>query len=202
MINLVIKMSKTKEYYLLLVLDRPMTEKYSSNKHLVDGGDLIYLDTFTRYYKDAQDMGDDINHTNNKVYFSNAIIVSQQEYNRILKGEQIAPKEVEKVLFSEHEDFLYKLFESGENPDNYINILIEEYKDYLWNHPTEIKNSLIRFVKIPEVKFDTRISYNDLEKAFYAYYYKNKISYKKIRDTYLELCKFYPNRLNNKIKKV
>ena len=188
-------MGNTQEYFLFLVLDQPMTEGYLSNKHLVDGGDLIYLDGLTTRFENAQEIGDATNHTNNKVYFSNAIQIPKKEGEKILKKEQEYPQKIEKVLFYKHNDFIHKLFETGENPNNYIDTLIQEYKDYLWNHKSEIKNSLVRFVKIPGLTIDASINYDDFDKIFYSYYYKKDITYNKIRDTYLELCRFYPNRL-------
>lgn len=189
-------MANMKEYCLLLITNQPVTNNdYLSNKHYITGGDLIYLDGLTYRFENAQEIGDAANHTNKKFYFNDAILISQNDYFKLTKKEIKYPTKEEKVLFYKHRELVHKLFESGENPNNYIDILIEEYKNYLWNHKKEIEKSLIRYVKIPEVKINTSITYEDLEKAIYAYYYSQDISYKKIRDTYLELVKFYPNKL-------
>lgn len=189
-------MANMKEYCLLLITNQPITNNdYLSNKHYITGGDLIYLDGLTYRFEDAQEIGDAANHTNQKFYFNNAILIPQNDYFKLTKKEIKYPTKEEKVIFYKHRELVHKLFETGENPNDYINVLIEEYKNYLWNHKKEIENSLIRYVKIPEVTINASITYEDLEKAIYAYYYSKDISYKKIRDTYLELTKFYPNKL-------
>ena len=184
------------EYYLFLVMDEPMQDNYFSNKHQVDGGDLIYLDNYTTSFKSVQELGNAIIHEDNQVKISNAIIISGKEYERIMKGEQSEPQKVEKVLLSEYKNLLYELFESGENPDKYIEGLINEYKDYLWKHKKEIAKSLVRFVKIPEITIDENISYEDLVQVFNIYYYnyQDGPNYKKIRDTYIELYRLKNNK--------
>lgn len=204
MIELVIKMQ---EYLLFLVMDEAITTDYFSNKYLVEGGDLVYLDAITTAFQDAQDMGDDINDTQNHITFTNAILVPRRDYLAIMQDKtRFAPKRVEKGLFSDQKDFFDHACFLGDDVSiqniylyPYIRILIEKYKDYLWNHKKEIAFSLVRFVRIPEVVIDASISYDDLEKVFYAYYYSGKPSYKKIRDTYLEMNRFnFDNRFSKK----
>ncbi len=192
------------EYILFLVTDEPMTDGYFSNKQLVDGGDLIYLDDFTTGFYDAQDLGNSINHSNNKFNFIHAIIVPKKEYLNMIKNkEQLVPKKILKVLFSEHRDYYEKLMGRDGSVSAYIgNLIFRDYFEYLCNHKFEIKNSLIKYVRVPGIAVDEFITPNQLQQVFYAYYGSDnnltKIPYRKIRDTYLELQKYYARNLKKK----
>ena len=178
-------MQVTQEYILLLVIDEPQKDGYLSNKHFITGGDLLFLDDLTTGYENPQDLGDTVIKTihqtnNNNLVFSNAIIISQKEYERILKGEQEQPKNIINAMFSEHRD----------------------YYEYLCNNKDMIDKSLIRYVRIPGLAIDRYTTPNELKQVFHAYYGTSNdfesIPYKKIRDTYLEVNKHYNRSLKTK----
>lgn len=202
MINMVIEMN---EYELFLVLDEQIKDKdYFSNKHLVTGGDLIFLDDLTTGYNDAQDLSDEINHTNNRLNITGAIIISKKEHlDMINNKEQLQPKKTIKVMFQEHRDFYEKLMGRDGPTKEYIESLIfRDYYEYLCIHTNEIKNSLIKNVRIPGVPVDEYTTPTELNQIFYAYY-RNKnnpenIPYKKIRDTYLELYKYQQRKTRSR----
>ena len=193
------------EYELFLVLDEPIKDNdYFSNKHLVTGGDLIFLDDLTTGYKDAQDLSNEINHTNNILNIKGAIIIPKKEHlNMMNNKEQIQPKRIIKVMFEEHRDFYEKLMGRDGPTKEYINSLIfRDYYEYLCINTHEINNSLIKYVRIPGIPVDEYTTPDELNQIFYAYYgNKNNaenIPYKKIRDTYLELYKYEQRKIKSR----
>ncbi len=171
-----------REYFLFLITDDEVTSDYLSNKHLVYGGSLDEIDEFTRAYKDAQDLGNDINVNHVPRIFRDAVIVSKSNLFHMINNHDSFPKKEEKVLFESDKEFI----EQKMSMSFYDDILIDEYKNFLLAHRREIGLSLVRHVKMG-VLIDETILNEKLEQVFYAYY-KSK-SYKKIRDTYIDLKK-------------
>ena len=167
-----------KEYYLLLITNDLIRTTYLSNTHLVLGGTLGKLDEFTKDYENPQDLANEINTTSVPIYFQEAVIISKDNLIAIQERKTTYPKKVEPVLFHEDKKFITQL------STGYADKLIKEYRDFLWNHKNEIKNSLIKYVKMG-VKIDEQIYLEQLNKVFYAYY--QDITYKKLRDTYFQL---------------
>ena len=177
-----------RNYYLFLVTDDGLSFDYLANKHFVFSDSLENIDKFTSCYKDAQELGDDINYRNIPRKFIDAVIVSEVNCLNMIKNNNLFPKKEEKVLFEKDKDFVLNM----KNSDSYSELLVYEYENFLLNHRKEIRDSLVRFVNIG-YPVDSTINDCDLDRVIFSYY-KNK-TYKKMRDTYLDL-----NRKKKKYK--
>ncbi len=183
------------QYYLFLVLDGEEGNNFLENKFMICCDSLINLDEFTSAYQNAQDLGDDINHTNNPVKFVNAIILSECEYQKLVKSnrKQKLVKTLP-VLFQEDRDF-FEQQTKDENIKYYYDLdIINRYKNYLLNNRYMISDSLVSSVKLG-IDIDASITVPDMERVFLAYY--NKKTYRIMRDTYFELKKFRMIKLKN-----
>ena len=167
------------QYYLFLQTTENKTSNSFSDKQLILCSSLIEIDDFTKDYSSSQDLADEINYTTHYISFKKAIIIFKTNINKIKKSNNKLPIKEEKVLFQEDKEFIEKI-----KKDIYGETIIEEYKNFLFNHRKEIKTSLLKYIKIG-IEVDESILDNNLNQLFYAYY-KNR-TYKKIRDTYIDL---------------
>ena len=168
------------EYYLFLVTDDKKVDNYFFNKHMVFRDSLEEIDRFTSVYRDAQDLGDDINVSGQSRRFVDAVIMSSDNLSYMMNHFARFPKKEEKVLFYDNSEFIHNMSSNSV----YGDVLIDEYKRFLLNHRKEISTSLVRYVKMGWTIDDSILDWM-LERVFYAYY-KNR-TYKKIRDTYIDL---------------
>ena len=180
------------EYILFLTKDEPMVDGYFSNKQLIDEGDLIYLDDLTTGFKNAQELGNTINHINNNSKYINSIIIPKEEYLTIInKKKKKEPNEVLPTLFSNHRDYYERLMGRDGLTSTFIkNLIYKDYFEYLFNHKYFINDSLVKSQK----ETTETITKEELKELFNNYYGNDKditsIPYRKIRDTYVELQKY------------
>lgn len=174
------------KYYLFLVLPTKTSENFLDNKHFIMEGTLQELDNFTINYQDAQDLGDEINTTNNKVLFSSAIIISEYTYKKLKQNnwEYFNNIKIEQPLFLDDLEFYQYQTLEDDSTTTYNHNLIKQYKNFLSKNRQFIDDSLIKYTKVG-IKINSFITSNNLEKVFHAYYYP--LTYKKVRDTYLIL---------------
>lgn len=175
-------------YYLYLITPGVNFENYWSNKHLVNCGLLSDLDEFTSVYQNAQDLGEDINLTNQQVNFISAILISEKVIKKIRQNNN-TPSTIkyELPLFLEDRNFVIRETKDINSKYQYDRELIYQYQNYLMNHKDKISSSLVRAVRLG-IEIGPSIHQQDMEKVFFSYY--QKPSYKKMRNTYLELKKF------------
>lgn len=186
MIKLVVIMQR--KYYLFLITDEVNCPNYLSNKYMVDCKTLLEIDEITSFYQNAQELGDDLNHTSNKVSFVNAVLLEEKEFNK-LKNHNWKMTYVKTLppLFKSDQVFFLQQTKDVMTKYRYDSMLIYQYKNFLLNHRLEIESSLVRHVKLG-IDVNSSITIQDMERIFLSYY-QNR-SYRKMRDTYFELKKF------------
>lgn len=175
------------QYYLFLVFAEENYTNFLSNKQLINIANLETIDDFTSSYQDAQELGEELNHNNKSIQIANAIIISEYEYQKLKKNnwEHLSIKTIP-VLFQEDIDFFKQQTKDEITKYYYDKQLIEQYKNYLFNHRREISTSLVQTIKLG-IDIDASITTFDMNRVFLAYYKKQE--YRKMRDTYLELKK-------------
>ena len=177
-----------RKYYLFLITDEVNCTNYLSNKHMVTCKTLPEIDEITSFYQNAQELGDDLNHTSNNVNFVNAVLLEEKEYNRLKEHnwEAIHVKTLP-PLFNKDQGFFLQQTKDVMTKYQYDSLLIYQYKNFLLNHRLEIERSLVRSVKLG-IDLNSSITVPDMERIFLSYYQSR--SYRKMRETYFELKKF------------
>lgn len=133
---------------------------------------LEEIDEFTENFIDVKDIKDELNRAYNTDVNLKKLLLIQDDSK---KEKSLSIKFIE---------------------DSYDELsVIEQYAKYLWDDPKRIYNSKIKYVKLDfMVKYlqygKLDFSKHDIEKAVYAYFYRNgKFIYDKVRSAYFEMKK-------------
>jgi len=128
------------------------------------------MDSFTSIFKDIHDMDETLNDIYNTKIKLKGVYLCKKSKDK----EDIIPIKYEGDLFDELS-------------------VIEEYKKSIWENPTRILYSNLKYVKLGFMQDyresgKLRFTENDLNQAIRAYFYRDgKIIYSKVREAYFEL---------------